>query len=77
MEFGVSFVQAAAQSDTSQVLEKKVYKGDVQGLKEFILRAGVDGMNEKDLLAIVFQKQNGGMGWRDDDEMRAAFDELL
>ena len=77
VEFGVSFVQAATRSDTSRVLERKEYKGDVEGLEKFILRAGVDGMNEKDLLAIVFQKQNDGEGWRDDDEMKDAFDKLL
>ena len=60
-------MQAATQSDT------KKYKDDAEGLKEFILDAGVDGMNEKELLDVVFQKQN----WRDDDEMRDAFDEKL
>lgn len=76
VEFGVSFVQAGTQLDTSRVLQKK-YEDDVEGLKEFILRAGVDGMNEKNLLAIVFQNQNNRNGWHDDDEMRDAFDRLL
>ena len=65
------------ESDTVQVLEQKVYKDDAEGLKGFILRAGVDGMNKKDYLDIVFQKQNGGAGWKNDDEMRAAFDKSL
>ena len=77
MELAVSFVQAATKSDTSQVLKEEVYKDDAEGLKEFILRAGVDGMNNKNLLAIVFQKQNGGEGWKKDDDMRAAFDKSL
>ena len=69
-------MQAATQFDTSRVLEKE-YEGDVEGLEKFVLRAGVVGMNEKDLLAIVFQAQNKREGWRDDDEMRDAFDKLL
>ena len=77
MEFAVSFVQAGTQFDTSQVLEKKVYKDDAKGLEEFILRAGVNGMNKKDLLAIVFQKKNDSKKWESDDQMRAAFDESL
>ena len=63
-------MQAATQIDTGRM---KKYKDDAEGLKGFILDAGVDGMNEKELLAIVFQKQT----WRDDDEMRDAFDEKL
>ena len=64
-------MQAAAQFN--QVLENN-YQPDVEGLKEFILKAGVDDMNEQDLLAIVFQDQNNGKGWHEDDEMRDAFD---
>ena len=77
VELAVSFVQATQKPDTNQVLKDKVYKDDAEGLKGFILRAGVDGMNNKDLLAIVFQEQNGGKGWKTDDEMRAAFDKSL
>ena len=76
MELGVSFVQAASQSSESRVLEKG-FEADVGGLKEFILSAGVDGINEKDLLAIVFQNQNHGKGWRNDDEMRVALDKSI
>ena len=77
MELAVSFAQATTKPDTSQVLKDKVYKDDAKGLEEFILRAGVDGMNNKHLLAIVFQERNGGKGWKKDDEMWAAFDKSL
>ena len=70
-------MQAAAQFSTSSVLEDK-YKPNVEGLKRFILQAGVNGMNEKDLLDIVFQDQNGGKKlWDTDEEMRYAFDEKI
>ena len=74
VEFGVSFVQAATRFDTSR-MEK--YKNNAEGLKDFIVDAAVDGMNDKKRLAIIFQKQNDGKGWSDDDEMRKAFDESL
>lgn len=69
-------MQAAAQFSTSRVLENE-YEGDVEGLKKFILQAGVDGMNEKDLLAIVFQDQNDGKGWDEDDKMTDAFNQKI
>ena len=69
-------MQAAAQLSASRRLEND-YKPDVQGLEKFILEAGVDDMNEKDLLAIVFQDQNNGKGWHEDEEMRDAFDKKI
>ena len=65
-------MQAAVQFS----LEDK-YQPDVEGLKEFILKAGVNNMNEQDLLAIVFQDQNNGKGWHEDNEMRDAFDKKI
>ena len=71
----MSFVQAASQISTSRLL---TFKGDdKRDLKKFILEAHVDGMNEKDLLEILFQDQNKGKGWQSDDEMWAAFDKSL
>ena len=67
-------MQAATQFSSSRGLEKE-YEDDVKGLKEFILQAGVDRMNAKDLLAIVFQ--NNGEEWRDDKEMTDAFDKAF
>ena len=76
MELGVSFVQAAAQFGMSRILENE-YQPDVKGLKKFIIEAGVKDMNEQDLLDIVFQDQNNGKGWHEDEEMRDAFDEKI
>ena len=67
-------MQAATQFSSSRGLEKE-YEDDVKGLKEFILQAGVDRMNEKDLLAIVFQ--DNGKEWRDDKEMTDAFNKTI
>ena len=67
-------MQAATQFNSSRGLEKE-YKDNVKGLKEFILQAGVDRMNEKDLLAIVFR--NNGEEWRDDGEMTSAFNKEI
>ena len=51
----MSFVQAASQISTSRLL---TFKGDdKRDLKKFILEAHVEGMNEKDLLEILFQDQ--------------------
>lgn len=69
-------MQAATQFSTSRVLETE-YEDDVEGLKKFILQAGVDGMNKKDLLAIIFQDQDNGKGWHKDDEMTDAFDKKI
>ena len=74
VEFGLSFVHAATKSDTNQVLEKGIFKPNADGLQEFILRAARDDMNDKKLLATVFQKN---AGWSNDDEMWAAFDKML
>lgn len=69
-------MQAATQFSTSRVLENE-FESDVEGLKKFILQAAVDDMNEKDLLAIVFQDRNNGKGWHNDDEMTDAFDKEI
>ena len=74
MEFAVSFVQAATQFSSSRGLEKE-YEDDAEGLKEFILQAGLDRMNEKDLLAIVFQ--NNGEEWHDEGAMTDAFNKAI
>lgn len=69
-------MHAATKSDTSQVLEKRIFEGNADGLKEFILRAARDDMNDKKSLDIVFHKNKDREGWSD-DEMWAAFDKLL
>ena len=69
-------MQAAAQFSMNHMLENQ-YQPDVEGLKKFIIEAGVNDMNEQDLLAIAFQDQNNGKGWHEDDEMRDAFDKKI
>ena len=77
VELGISFVHAATKSDTTQVLEKGIFKANAHGLEEFILRAARDDMNDKKSLAIVFHKNKYREGWLEDDEMWAAFDKML
>ena len=77
MELAVSFVQAAAQYDLQRSPEKE-YMPNVRGLKRFILDAGVEKMNDKDLLEIAFHgHENDELDWDTDEEMTAAFDERI
>ena len=77
MELAVSFVQAAAQYDTKRVLEKE-YMPNVRGLKHFILAAGVEKMNDKDLLEVVFDgHEDDELVWNTDEQMTDAFDEKI
>ena len=76
MEFGVSFVQAAAQFDTNRIFEKE-FKSDAEGLKRFILEAGVPNMNEKDLLDIVFYASDNELQVDADEQMTGIFDERI
>lgn len=74
VEFGVSFVQAASQCDTSRMVE---YEADAEGLEKFILAAAVDGMNDRKRLAILFQDPKESKAWHDDKQMIDAFDKKL
>ena len=71
MEFGVSFVQAAAQYGTETVL--LTHRADVEGLGAFIRKAEVKDMNDANLLNIAFL----GKSANTDEELRIIFDQEI
>ena len=91
VEVAVSFVQAAAQYGTEDMLNKS--DGDVAGLLKFIRQASVQDMNKPELLGVVFDGCEGTRVPMGDEiftvdlpegeladldtEMRAEFDERI
>lgn len=71
MELAVSFVQAAAQYGTETIL--RTYDPNSLGLRDFMRKAEVKGMNNVDLLYVAFV----GSSADTDEELRIIFDEEL
>lgn len=65
-------MQAAAQYGTQNILENG-YKPTVQGLREFIRKAEVKGVNNSDLVDIAFH----GHPVNTDKEMEVVFEERI
>lgn len=65
-------MQAAAQYGTQDILENE-YKPTVEGLREFIGKAEVKGVNDSDLLDIAFH----GRPVSTDREMLDIFEERI